>query len=72
MRVKSSDRDFDKVIIGLDGKVMHRGDILEASEEEGKIWVYDPNNPLGYSVYRGRVTIRKINAADANTLMIWM
>ncbi len=57
MRITNKDPNFDRCIIALNGVVIHRGDIMEASEEEGKIWYIDDNNPLGYRVMFGEVRI---------------
>jgi hypothetical protein len=69
MRIKNTDTNFGMCIISLNGVVMIRGDILEASEEEGKIWYIDHTNPLGYRVVFGVVDIRITDILTATQLV---
>lgn len=66
--LKSTDKEFERAVISLDGKVMHKGDIIEANEELGKIWVAE-NNFEGYIVKHGVVKITFMDVVDATELV---
>lgn len=68
MRIKNTDKDFERCQISLNNVIIWRGDIIEASEEERKVWVFDSNAEHGYQVLRGKVKIHLMNVLDATEL----
>lgn len=69
MRIINTDKDFQRCQVSLNDTIIWRGNILEADEERGKVWVIDYNHPLGYQVVRGTVKIHLMDVVDATRLI---
>lgn len=69
MRIKNTDKDFQRCQISLNNRIIWRGIILEASEEENKVWIIDHGMADGYRVEYGIVKIHLMNIIDATRLI---
>jgi hypothetical protein len=68
MRISHNDKDFQRCQISLNGRIIWRGNILEASEEENKVWIFDYTKRDGYHVEYGTVKIHLMDIVDATEL----